>query len=114
MPSQSMVLVIMCVSCQLSTLFIFTKLYQEAVPYQIHHATGRFRRLPTLTKILARGANAIGRLGLVVPGFTNAYQSRDLGRHQPCDSFTNHYHRGEGQAIDQSVVASVVATWAVW
>ena len=65
MPSQSRVLVIMCVSCQLCTLFIFTKHYQEAAPYQTHHVTGRFRRLPDVTGSCARGAEPIGILGLV-------------------------------------------------
>ena len=94
-----MVLVIMCVSCQLSTLLIFTKHYQRRAPYQNHHATGRFRRLPNVTKILARGANAIGGFGLVTPPITTAYHSADLGRNLPCDSFTNLYHRGEGDWI---------------
>ena len=65
MVSQSMMVVIMCVSCQLSTLFIFTNHYQQRAPYQNHHATGRFRRLPNVTKICARGAKPVGRLGLV-------------------------------------------------
>ena len=86
-------------SCQLCTLFIFTNDYQQRAPYQIHHATGRFRRLPNVTKILARGAKPIGRLGLVTPPITTAYHSRDLGRNLPCDSFTNLYHRGEGDWI---------------
>ena len=65
MPSQSRVLVIMCVSCQLCTLFIFTKHYQEAAPYQTHHVPGVRRRLPTLTGSCARGAKPIGVFGLV-------------------------------------------------
>jgi hypothetical protein len=27
---------------------------------------------------------------------TNCYQSPDLALHQPCETFTKHYHRGEG------------------
>ena len=65
MPSQSRVLVIMCVSCQLCTLFIFTKHYHEAAPNHMHHVTGRFRRLPTLTGSCARGAKPIGGFGMV-------------------------------------------------
>ena len=102
-----MVLVIMCVSCQLSTLFIFTKPYRQRAPYQIHHATGRFRRLPNITKICARGAKPIGRLGLVVPGFTIAYHSADLGRNLPCETFTNLYHRGEGDWIKPNTPSRV-------
>ena len=45
---------------------------------------------------------------------TNCYHVADLGLNLGRNTITNHYHRGEGQAIDQSVVASVVATWAVW
>jgi len=65
MESQSMVLVIMCVSCQLSTLLIFTKLYQEEAPYQNHHQIRVRRRLPNVTKIFARGANLLGVFGMV-------------------------------------------------
>ena len=86
-----MVLVIMCVSCQLSTLLIFTKLYQEEAPYQIHHATGRFRRLPNITGSCARGANAIGALGLVVGPLTNTYHTPDLAGNLPQDAFTKHH-----------------------
>ena len=51
---------------------------------------------------------------------TIAYQSLDLGLNLPCVTFTNHYHRGQGQGTDLGVEgsvagwASVVATWAVW
>ena len=31
----------------------------------MHHVAGRFRRLPNVTKIYARGAKPIGRFGLV-------------------------------------------------
>ena len=65
MPSQSMVLVIMCVSCQLCTLFIFTKLYQEEAPYQNHHQIRVRRRLPNITGSCARGAKPIGVFGMV-------------------------------------------------
>ena len=34
---------------------------------------------------------------------TNAYHSPDLGRNLPRDTFTNHYHRGDGLTIDLSV-----------
>jgi len=65
MPSQSMVLVIMCVSCQLCTLFIFTKLYQEAAPYQNHRPIRVRRRLPNITGSFARDANLLGVFGMV-------------------------------------------------
>ena len=103
MPSQSRVLVIMCVSCQLCTLFIFTKHYQEAAPYQTHHVPGVRRRLPTLTGSCARGAKPIGGFGLVGPAITNTYQSADLALTHGRMTFTNHYHRGLGQGIDVSV-----------
>ena len=60
-----MVLVIMCVSCQLCTLFIFTKLYQEEAPYQNHHGIRVRRRLPNITGSCARGAKPIGVFGMV-------------------------------------------------
>ena len=47
---------------------------------------------------------------------TNAYQPRDLSLNLPRATFTNHYHRGEGdggQGTDLGVVDSVVATGAV-
>ena len=34
---------------------------------------------------------------------TNAYQSADLGRNLPRDTFTNHYHRDRGLGRDLSV-----------
>ena len=43
----------------------FTIAYHEAAPYQMHHVAGRFRRLPNVTKIYARGAKPIGDFGLV-------------------------------------------------
>ena len=43
----------------------FTIAYQGAAPYQMHHVAGRFRRLPNVTKIYARGAKPIGVFGLV-------------------------------------------------
>ena len=52
--------------------------------------------LPSLTKILARGAKPIGGFGLVGPPFTNRYHRRDLSLNQPQEAFTNHYHRTEG------------------
>jgi len=57
--------VIMCVSCQLCTLFIFTKLYQEEAPYQIHRPIRVRRRLPNITGSCARGAKPIGVFGMV-------------------------------------------------
>jgi len=60
-----MMVVIMCVSCQLSTLLIFTKHYQRRAPYQNHHQIRVRRRLPNVTKIFARGAKPCGILGLV-------------------------------------------------
>ena len=91
----------------------------------MHHVTGRFRRLPNVTKILARGANAIGGFGLVTLPFTIAYHSADLSRNLPRIAFTNLYHRDEGLGIDSQVagivhqaelasIDTVVATWAVW
>ena len=62
-----MVLVIMCVSCQLCTLFIFTKLYQEEAPYQTHHQIRVRRRLPNITGSFARDANLLGGFGLAAP-----------------------------------------------
>ena len=44
---------------------------------------------------------------------TNAYQSADLSLDLPCEAFTNHYRRGEGQGIDLSV-GVVFAGMAVW
>ena len=44
---------------------------------------------------------------------TNCYHRADLGLNLPCITFTNHYHRGEGQGTDRSVVGGVVATGAV-
>ena len=43
----------------------FTIAYQGAAPYQMHHVAGRFRRLPNVTTIYARGAKPIGVFGLV-------------------------------------------------
>ena len=91
MVSQSMMVVIMCVSCQLSTLFIFTNDYQEAAPYQNHHATGRFRRLPNVTKICARGADRIGGFGLVTPAITILYHGAILAGNLPQGAFTKHH-----------------------
>ena len=54
------------------------------------------RRLPNLTGSCAHGANTIGGFGLVGWGFTNAYQSSDLGRNLGQNTITNHYHRIEG------------------
>ena len=45
---------------------------------------------------------------------TNTYHLPDLALLLPCVTFTNHYHRGEGQGIDVSVVGGVVAGMAVW
>ena len=45
---------------------------------------------------------------------TIAYQPADLALLLPHFSFTNNYHRGEGQGIDVSVVGVVVAGMAVW
>ena len=42
---------------------------------------------------------------------TNCYHSRNLGQTLPQETFTNHYHRGEGQGIDLGVVGGVVG-WA--
>ena len=77
--------------------------YQRRRPNQIHHVFDTCRTLPNLTKIIARDAKPIGGFGLVVPLFTRAYQPADLALSQPCETFTNHYHRGLGQGIDVSV-----------
>ena len=45
---------------------------------------------------------------------TNAYHIADLGLNPGQNTITNHYHRGLGQGIDQSVAGGVVATRAVW
>ena len=47
--------------------------------------------LPSLTKILARGAKLDGGFGLVGPPFTNLYHLLNLGRTLPREAFTNHY-----------------------
>ena len=52
--------------------------------------------LPFPTKILARGANTIGAFGLVTRRLTILYHARDLGLDLPYKTFTNHYHREEG------------------
>jgi hypothetical protein len=44
---------------------------------------------------------------------TNCYHSRNLGQTLPQETFTNHYHRGEGQGIDLSV-GVVFAGMAGW
>ena len=74
------------------------------------------RRLPIVTRILARGAKRDGGFGLVGWWLTNAYQSADLGRNLPRGCFTNHYHRGLGQGIDVSVAGIVhqVAGYTAW
>ena len=59
--------------------------------------------LPTLTKIRARGANAIGRFGLVATGFTILYHASDLGQTLPYITFTNLYHRGLGTHTDSDL-----------
>ena len=43
----------------------FTIAYHGAAPNLMHHVAGRFRRLPNVTKIYARGAKPIGVFGLV-------------------------------------------------
>ena len=97
-------------------LIIFTICYQRAAPYQTNQASCRRRRLPIVTRILARGAKPIGGFGLVSGWLTNAYQSPDLGRDLPRGCFTNHYHRGLGQGIDVSVAGIVhqVAGYTAW
>ena len=52
--------------------------------------------LPILTGILARGAKPIGAFGLVTPPITIAYHMINLALLLSCETFTNHYHRGEG------------------
>ena len=52
--------------------------------------------LPTLTVSYARGANTIGAFGLVTRRLTILYHARDLGLNLPYKTFTNHYHREEG------------------
>ena len=91
MPSQSRVLVIMCVSCQLCTLFIFTKLYQEAAPYQTHRPIRVRRRLPNITGSCARGAKPIGGFGLVTGPITILYHGAILAGILPQGAFTKHH-----------------------
>ena len=86
-----MVLVIMCVSCQLCTLFIFTKYYQEAAPYQIHHQIRVRRRLPNVTGSFARDANLLGGFGLVTGPITILYHGAILAGILPQASFTKHH-----------------------
>ena len=62
--------------------------------------------LPSLTKILARGAKPIGGFGLVGPPFTNRYHRRDLSLNQPQEAFTNHYHRTGGEGGQESDLAA--------
>ena len=76
----------------------FTIPYQGAAPYQIHHVFDMCRPLPNLTKIIARDAKVDGGFGLVVPLFTNTYQSADLGLNLGQNTITNHYHREEGDS----------------
>ena len=83
--SQSMMVVIMCVSCQLCTLFIFTKLYQEEAPYQNHHGIRVRRRLPNITGSHARGAKPIGVFGMV-------YQRLPHGRSGSTAILLCYYH----------------------
>ena len=72
-------------------LIIFTNCYQRAAPYQTSHVSCMRRRLPIVTRILARGAKPPGGFGLVVPRFTNAYHSGDLAPTLPRASFTKHH-----------------------
>ena len=55
-----------------------------------------YQRLPYLTP---RQRNPL----VFLDWSTNAYQSADLGRNLPRDTFTNHYHRDRGLGIDLSV-----------
>jgi len=52
--------------------------------------------LPIPTKFLASPAKTLGAFGLVWWWLTNAYHVSILGRTLPRETFTNHYHRGEG------------------
>ena len=82
-----MVLVIMCVSCQLCTLFIFTKLYQEEAPYQNHRPIRVRRRLPNITGSFARDANLLGVFGMVYQRLPVSILAGIL----PQDAFTKHH-----------------------
>jgi hypothetical protein len=70
----------------------FTIAYQPQRPNLIHHLDGRFRRLPNITGSCARGADPIGRFGLVyqrlpisgsgsTPAVCDLYQSLPPRRH---------------------------------
>ena len=52
--------------------------------------------LPLLTIFLASPALSHGAFGLVGRCITIPYHVRDLGLNQPQGTFTNHYHRTEG------------------
>jgi len=51
--------------------------------------------LPIPTGFLAADAKRLGGFGLVWRVITNAYQSSDLGRNRPRETFTNHYRRDQ-------------------
>ena len=52
--------------------------------------------LPNLTGSCAHRAKPIGAFGLVTVRLTIPYHVRDLGQTLPSGTFTNHYHRIEG------------------
>ena len=54
--------------------------------------------LPLLTGSRARPAKTHGAFGLVGGWLTNAYHPADLGRNLPFETFTKHYHRGQGDS----------------
>ena len=70
--------------------------------------------LPFLTGSFAGLAYAIGGFGLVCGGFTIPYHVSILGQTLPQETFTKHYHRGDGLGIDLSVagIRHQVTGWA--
>jgi hypothetical protein len=76
---------------------------------------------------LPRSLLAVRNPVVILDWSTNAYQPPDLALHQPCETFTNHYHRGGGEGgqgtdlgvdlisqVCHTVNGRRVATWAVW
>ena len=48
---------------------------------------------------------------MVLAWSTNCYHSPDLALPLPCETFTNLYHRGEGQGIDLSMGGGGSLAW---
>ena len=67
--------------------------------------------LPFLTGSFAGLAYAIGGFGLVGGGFTIPYHVSILGQTLPQETFTKHYHRGDGLTIELNIMHQVTG-WA--